>query len=240
MKTIKFHPFSDKTINFAARPQPSSKHLPEWYRNQSAIIDDKNDLAKGMVASTVKKCMPVFDIMTAGYMLTAPCDIFIDATNPEKLVYSIPMGLRQFQGDIFATHAREQYEEYPIDKRRSHKDLLRVYPFWSIETPSGYSCMFVNPMHADISPLTAIPGIVDTDSFVTNGHLSFIVESNFKGTIKQGTPLVQVIPFKREPWASSVVDPSEAAEKMEKQRLDLRSTFVNGYKNKFRAKKEYK
>jgi hypothetical protein len=66
-----------------------------------------------------------------------------------------------------------------------------------------------------------------------------LVEKNFKGVIKQGTPFVQVIPFKREPWNMELIEPIEASKEFTRQRINLRSTFVNGYKNKFRSKKEY-
>ena len=82
--------------------------------------------------------------------------------------------------------------------------------------------------------------IVDTDTFVTDGHLSFLVDKDFKGIIRQGTPLIQVIPFKREAWEKNFVSAEQSEEKYENQRLRLRSVFSNAYKNLFRAKKEYR
>lgn len=237
---IKFYPFNEKTVEFAPPPVPASKVVPAWYRSQAGEISSKTDMLRGSFAATVKKCMPVFDSMTAGYIISAPCDIYLDATNPEKLEYSVPIALKSFQPDMFAFHAREQYTEYPLDVSKYHKDLFRIMPFWSVGTEKGYSCLFINPMHAEESPLVAIPGIVDTDGFITEGHFSFMVKKDFKGTIKQGTPLVQVIPFKRDNWEMQIVDPDESQRALDKQRFNLRSTFVNGYKNKMRSKKEYK
>lgn len=237
---IKFYPFSEKTIGFAPEPMPASKKLPSWYRAQPAEINEKTDMMMGTFAATVKKCMPVFDAMTAGYVLVAPCDIYIDSTNPEKLQFSIPTSMKQFQADMFASHAREQYAEYPLDTSIYHKDLFRVLPFWSVQTSKGYSCLFMQPAHSDNSSLTAIGGIVDTDGFISEGHFSFMVRKDFKGVIKQGTPLVQILPFKREPWEMEIVDLETSMKVIAKQRLGLRSTFLNGYKNKFRSPKEYR
>lgn len=239
MPIIKFHPFTDQTSNFAEPPKPSARHIPEWYREQPGQVPGKSALEAGVIASTIKKCMPVFDITTAGYMIAAPCDIYLDSRDPDKLIYSIPEHIRQFKGDLFSTHAAEQYSEYPIDPNRYHKDLLRIQPFWSIGTPEGYSTIFANPFHRN-SPLFAFSAIIDTDNFVSEGHLSFLVEKDFDGIIKQGTPIMQIIPFQREAWESEVLTEEQALPLLKKQRLGLRSVFSNAYKNKFRSKKEYK
>lgn len=240
MNIIRFYPFSENTVAFAPMPIPASKMIPEWYRKQPGIVKNDAALPNGVINSTVKKCMPVFDLITAGYMIVAPCDIYVDSTDPEKLSYSVPLTMKQFQSDMFATHAPEQYDHYPIDTSRYHKQLMRIMPFWSIETPKGYSTLFANPFHREDTEIYAMSAIVDTDSFISDGHLSFLVKKNFKGVIKQGTPLVQIIPFKREEWSSEEVSVEESSKKISKQRLFIRSTFANGYKDKLRSKKEYK
>ena len=66
------------------------------------------------------------------------------------------------------------------------------------------------------------------------------IKKDFKGIIKQGTPLIQAIPVKRESWDSECVVYSDGKDEIEKQRLMVRSSFKNSYKEKFRQKKEYK
>jgi hypothetical protein len=113
-------------------------------------------------------------------------------------------------------------------------------PFWSAKTDPGYSAIFTNPFHRDLSPFFAISGFVDTDNFISDGHFSFLVKKNFKGVIKQGTPIVQIIPVQREDWYMEMVDPKTSNEEVFNQRLSLRSVFRNAYKEKMRVKKEYK
>jgi len=241
MPKIRFYPFSERSSEFSPEPKLSSRFVPDWYRAQPGHKGDDELIATvGSSASTVKRCMPIFDAMTAGYMLTAPCDIHLDATDPEKLSWTIPVQLQQFKADMFSFHSPEQYENYPIDPTTYHKQLFRIMPGWAVGTDEGYSTLFTNPYHTDNSPLWAFGAIVDTDKFVTDGHLSFLVKKGFKGIIKQGTPLAQIIPFKREAWESEFVDGKEARNLFDTQRLWLRSTFLNGYKSKFRSKKEYK
>ncbi|MFY9331750.1 MAG: hypothetical protein WAO41_08750 [Candidatus Nanopelagicales bacterium] len=241
MPTIRFYPFNEGTKSFVPRPQPAARYVPEWYKIQPGNKGDEEMIPKGgLAASTVKRCMPIFDAMTAGYMIVAPCDIHLDATNPEKLEWQIPAQLQQFKADLFATHAPEQYENYPIDPESYHKQLLRILPTWSVGTDEGYSVLFTNPYHTDGSPLWAFTGLIDTDKFISEGHVSFLVKKGFKGIIKQGTPLYQLIPVKREEWVAEYVSVEESNAATTKQRFDLRSTFMNGYKNKFRSKKVYK
>lgn len=240
MNIIRFYPFNEGTLEFAPKPEPASKFLPNWYKKMPATIDNDNAIKSGHVNATVKKCMPVFDLITAGYIVSAPCDIYIDATNPAKLSWSIPQTLISYQADMFASHAIDQYSEMPVDKNKYHKDLLRIFPFWAVETSSGYSTMFVQPQYSDPTPLVALQAIVDTDKFMSDGHLSFWVEKDFNGVIKQGTPLVQIIPFKRESWKMEIAGLEESTKKMHSQRLKVRSTFVNAYKDKFRTKKDYR
>ena len=241
MPTIKFYPFSEATASFVPKPMPAIRCIPDWYKAQPGNKGDAEMIPRGgIAASTVKRCMPIFDAMTAGYMIVAPCDIHLDATNPDKLEWQIPVQLQSLKADMFATHAPEQYENYPIDPEHYHKQLFRILPTWSVGTDEGYSVLFTNPYHTDDSPLWAFTGLIDTDGFISEGHVSFLVKKGFKGVIKQGTPLYQLIPFKREDWQAEYLTPEKARPVIEKQRFNLRSTFINGYKNKFRSKKEYK
>jgi hypothetical protein len=240
MTIIKFYPYSEDIINFVDPPQPRGKSLPEWYKRQSANLHNDEDMAAGIAKTTIKKCMPIFDGITAGYLFTMPCDVYVDATDSEKLIYSIPHELNKFKGDIFAAHSRQQYEDYPIDPKEYHRDLLRINPLYVVGTEKGYSTLFTQPLNGDITPIHAFSAILDTDMFISSGYFSFLVKKNFKGIIKQGTPLLQIIPFKREQFTSEVMTPQDTKRVTLKQSLTVRSVFTNGYKNKLRQKKDYR
>lgn len=216
---------------FVESPKPASKSVPEWYKAQGGILG---------FGGTIKKCMPIFDIMTSGYFLTLPCDVYVDSTNPEKLVYMIPPdGLENLQEDLFGEHLPQQYSEYP-KSATYHKQLLRVDPFYAVGTTRGYSSMFIQPVHRAESPLNLFPAIVDTDKYISHGHYSFQVEANFRGVIKQGTPIIQVIPFKRESFVSRILNLESGKDILRRQAANLKSTFSGGYKNKFRTIKKFK
>lgn len=231
MKKITFYKTHEAAEIFVDPPIPASKKVPDWYRSQEGVLG---------FGGTIKKCMPIFDMLTLGYFLTMPCDLYVDSTNPDNLIYFIPPeGLENLKEDMFDEHLPQQYSEYP-KSAAYHKQLIRIDPFYAVGTARGYSCIFIQPSHRGESPLNLFPAVVDTDKYISHGHYSFQVEVNFRGVIKQGTPIVQVIPFKRDTFISSVVSLEKGKEVLRRQTAKLKSTFSNGYKNKFRVLKKYK
>ena len=241
MSIIKFYPFSEETRSVFPEPTPSSKNIPEWYKRQPAYgVPEEGQMKVGSSASTVKRCMPVFDGITSGYTIYIPCDIFIDATNPDKLTWSVPLVASQMKRDLVSSHSPEQVSEYPLETDKYHKELFRILPFWAVGTAKGYSCLFMQPFHRDPVPFRVFGGIIDTDAFIADGHYSLQIEKGFKGVIERGTPLVQVIPFKREEWKMEIVDAQESNKILSMQRVKIRTKFKNYYRNYLRVPKEYK
>ena len=219
-------------------PQSISSLLPEWWKKQKSYLNDDTSVHGGTMLLTVKKCQAVFDSMTFGYYLLCPMDLSIDATG-DTLTIDIPNDTREFQKFLLAHHLSEQIQEYPIPNN-FHKQVIRIHPMWVARTEPGYSCLFINPMHGSKSPLQAIPGLIDTDKYVSDGYLSFFVEKGFKGIIEQGTPIVQVIPFKRDDWESSLNKEKDSDTQIRAQQLSVRSVFRNGYRKKMWSKKIFR
>lgn len=242
MPVIKFYPFSQDTINLGVEPTPAIKHTPSWYKRQPSYSGDEDSFLKhGFSSSTIKRCMPLFDGMSAGYILYVPSDIYVDTTmDDEKIQWSVPETVKFMRKDLISTHGHEQVSDYPIDKEKYHKQVFRIMPFWAVGTDDGYSCLFTQPMHQDPVPFKIFSAIIDTDKFLSDGHLSMLIEKGFKGIIPKGTPLAQVIPFKRESYSMEIVDLQASAKKLSEQRISVRSTFKNFYRTKLRSKKEYK
>ena len=211
-------------------PKPASMFIPEWYKNvQSYINGKKIPDGTGNTQATIKKCMPVFDAITAGYIITLPADVYV----------SLKDGVQNFEWSNFnlvSFHPVEQAPEHPA--RKPHQYPKWNNP-WSIQTPKGYSVLFVQPMHRE-SVFTILPGIVDTDEYASPVNFPFVInDPNFEGFIPKGTPIAQVIPFKRESWKMKIGG--------EKERLlgsritaRLQTKFFDRYKTMFWIKKEYK
>ena len=215
MNTIKFLQMYPQLLNIVPEPEQSTKNVPTWYKDQPAISG--NDIPdKGIMRLTVKKCQAFFDAMAMGYTLKVPCDIYIDTTDG-NLNIQLPAGMNRYHSMLISEHSEEQVSHLPIDKEIYCSKILRIHPTWMVQTDAGYSTFFTNPMHQSPSPLKAIDAVVDTDNYFTDGHLSFLVKKNFKGTLKQGTPMSQIFPFKREEWTMELVN-NFPPKKVEEQR----------------------
>jgi hypothetical protein len=173
--------------------------------------------------------MPVFDAMTAGYIITLPADVYVSIIGGEQIFQWSSLNLIKF-------HPVEQAPTHPL--RNEH-----AYPkwttHWAVRTPKGYSTLFVQPMHRE-SVMTIFPGIVDTDEYYAPINFPFVMnDPNFEGLIPKGTPLGQLIPFKRDTWAMQLGGPEEYKKQTESSKL-LSTKFFDRYKKLFRTEKEYK
>lgn len=237
MNTIKFLQMYPALTNFVPEPEPGTKNVPAWYKEQPGNVgSDIPD--RGVLRLTVKKCQAFFDAMSMGYMLKVPCDIYIDTTDG-NLNIQLPLEMQKYYTLLISEHHEEQVSHMAIDTDIYCHKILRIHPTWMVKTDPGYSTLFTSPMHQPPSPLKAIDAVVDTDTYATDGHLSFLVKKNFKGTIKQGTIMSQIFPFKREDWTMEL-DKNFSAKKIQEQRDKVRSSFQNGYRLKFWEKKTFK
>jgi hypothetical protein len=113
---------------------------------------------------------------------------------------------------------------------------------WHIETPPGYSCLFVNPLNHIPTQMNFFSGVVDTDNYNDRVNFPFLWTGKSGETvIKKGTPLIQVIPFKRDSWSSDVVKlDDEKSSKFTAQANKIKSLLVDGYRKYFWTKKKFK
>jgi hypothetical protein len=228
-----------KMENAFPEPEPLSKNIPEWYKLQLSYIENDKTPENGNQKLTIKKCQAIFDVLSMGYTLKAPCDIYIDTLDGETLKFDVA-GKIPPRHPLTGSHAKEQFDKMPIDPDFYVRDLLRLNMIWLIKTQPGHSCLFMNPMLGDSSPLTAVPGVIDTDEFYPTGLFSFFVKKNYKGIVKKGTPLLQVIPFKREDFSHEIIKDTDINNKLDEQMYHIRTVFNSGYKTLFWKNKRYK
>jgi len=238
-KKIVFTSLFPKMIDVFPKPEPSIKNLPNWFKKQNSYVANNSDVINGSQMITVKKCTAFFDVISSGYVLKCPFDLYIDTTGNEP-IYDIPTTLKGLKFPMIGSHSNIQISEYPIDLEKYQPDLLRINMIWLIQTPKGYSSLIIDTQHSDRLPIKAISAVIDTDTFYTDGLFSFIVEKNYKGIIKKGTPLVQVIPIKRNSWQSEIINDNNILDKLRYQRYVIRTVFSKGYKKYFWHRKEYK
>lgn len=68
-------------------PKPAVKEVPEWYKNtpEYAVEQGRKFTKNLKTPHTIKKCVPVFDAMTAGYILYTQVDVQV--TQEDGLPY---------------------------------------------------------------------------------------------------------------------------------------------------------
>lgn len=234
---IKFNPTEPRVVTGVTPPKPAREYLPEWYKSIPAFENNKPEFnSNGRTNKTVKMCMPFADSMTAGYIQEAWQDIFIDVKEVDGeygFRYSVPglpesIGVRDNKpsiplGDAF----------YPIE--------FTFHPTWVPELPKGWSILYTQPFNRLDLPFQFASGIVDADTFTQSlpkSNFPFYVRKGFNGVIPKGTPMYQMIPFKRENWESSLQEHN--GNEQNRILAPLASKFWGGYKSTYWNKKTYK
>ena len=234
MKEITFTLVEQSLSHVAEMPSPSINNLPEWYKKTDSFIGGKVEAEGGNLNLTLKKCIPVLDAISQGYIIKLWTDVYVERKNN-----SVSYHFSVQRGDVpraVEGHALEQAPLYPI-KDCYDKSILKWINPWHIKTPKGYSVLFTTPNHRDL-PFEIMEGVVDTDTFPLTVNFPFFIKKDFEGIIPHGTPIAQVIPFKRESWKTKI------GEHDENEYLSLNnfhdSYFMNRYKKKWWNRKSFK
>ena len=75
---------------------------------------------------------------------------------------------------------------------------MKFHNYWSIRTAKGWSCLFVPPLNRPNSVVEVFAGVVDTDTYTAPINFPFVATAaDGVHVLDKGTPLVQVIPFRR-------------------------------------------
>lgn len=214
-------------------PQSASKVIPEWYKKTSSYVNSKErNVAFSLETNqSIKKCIPVFDILTAGYIIPTYCDLYVKKNELGELVF-LPSG----NPGAINFHPILQAPYHP--KMNQHPYPKWTNP-WSIKTPNGYSSLFIAPVHGGNKYFTILEGLVDTDTYTSPVNFPFVLNNeNFEGLIPAGTPMVQVIPIKRDDWKLAVGNEKHANLSINHTKR-LQSEFFDRYKKMFWNRKSY-
>jgi len=182
---------SDKTHLDLMRPMPTSKIVPPWYRKMQGVIEG---------TPTVKKCVPVLDALTAGYIIPLPSDVAWSEEAQEFVTYG--------KLTINSNHHPDQTAAWPIPEEYDSQPHKWINS-WHVKTPPGYSTLFVHPLDRLDLPFYSFSGIVDTDLHPLVVNFPFVFRKGFRGVIPAGTPMIQAIPFKRDDWEADYYDQGE-------------------------------
>jgi hypothetical protein len=230
MPTITFTPKTPALTGLFDPPILALEALPEWLKKIEPYFNGNSPIYNdhGVSNGTIKRCMPVFDMMTAGYFITAPADVYFeDGISTQWSVLDF---------NLVGSHSNEQFSTIPFDKNQYEEHAFKWNNPWVIKTPEGYSTLFIHPSRETNDPFKCFSGIVDTDTHPTAINFPFLIRKGFTGIVKAGTPIIQVIPFKREPWTLEI---NEFNKDLDLEWKRAMRYLNNRYKNLFRAPKSF-
>jgi hypothetical protein len=217
MKKIEFYP-QDNKIEYLP-PHPAIKSLPDWYRNLEPIINYE---------MTAKKCIPILDVFSAGYIIPLSADMIWNET--EKTFSH--NGAYQ----AYSNHTLDQVKGFDLGDNFYEQPYKFINP-WFIKTPKGYSTLFIHPANRDDLPFRSFFAVVDTDKHPLTVNFPFFMKKGFSGIIESGTPMIQAIPFKRESWTSKI---HEQFYDQSKIFFDWVKPPLSAYKRNYWSRKDYK
>jgi hypothetical protein len=237
-KIIEFQPIYYDTPNYINPPKPAKNFIPSWYKNMPSFMNDEKNSGLSSfdpmtVNATMKHCAPFLDSLTIGYIYSLNCDIeFRNTENGILVRWRIP-------DEIVTVHLKEQMPGFPKPLEAEWSDVFKWYCPFNIKTPKGYSSLFIHPLNRPDLPFRTLSGVVETDSYTNPVQFPFHINKLPEPfiVIEKGTPLVQIIPFKRDNWRSKTLPFDKKLS--EQTNFDLFNKIKRSYKNQWWVKKSY-
>lgn len=194
---IKFRVRED-LIDAFPHPIKASRIMPDWFKKLP-----KHNSKDPAVAGSVKACVPFTDAMTAGYIIPLWADLHVKVEEKDEGLFiwmKFPYSWDN-SGKSIDDHSWQQLGELcPLKKFKLGTVLLKLINPWVIETPPGWSCKFSSPVSNWETDIQMLEAVVDTDTYQRAIHFPYIWTGNevCDIIIPKGTPIAQVIPFKRD------------------------------------------
>jgi len=231
MNTIEFVFLGKHEFEAYEKPYPAKNAIPKWFTEIPHYHNNKFTIENGATTATARRCIPLLDGMTAGYIVPLRCDVLVEQKEDGPAISWIATR------GVFAKHDSSS-SMIPPPPGFTNK-VAKYYSGMRIKTPKGYSHMVQHPSGYYDSPFRAIPAIIDSDGIQLDSSFPVWIQDGFEGIVPKGTPIVQIIPFKRESWKSktSYITREELDIEADKH---YNSVLKNHYLKNFWHKKDYK
>lgn len=237
-KTVKFIPFSQVASEDKEYPRQATKSIPKWFKDIKPFLNGDKSIQlvdDFRINVTVKRCMPFTDSLSLGYTITLKSDIIveIDEKGNQAIRWrSDRAPIEESSGCMIAA----KNNDVPIPHYFSDH-LFKWHHDWVIKTPKGYSTYYTHPINRMDLPFHTLTGIVDTDKYDNPVIFPFVLQKDFLGVIRAGTPIVQFFMVKRESWTSRVMKFNQKLVDQTKRKVS--NSMGEYYRRNFWTKKEY-
>jgi len=226
-KKIEFGKFEDWLPNIVG----IKSKIPQWYKDQD-MWNNKQPLQKSyQVSKSFKACMPFLDALTTGYTIQLWTDVRVRQENGQP-IFTWASG-----PDPIDFRSNDGNQNLPIPAGFNSRQFVWKFPY-TIRVPKGYSCLVTHPMNRHDLPFIGLTAISDNEvATLGPGNYPFFIKEGFEGIIPEGTPIMQVIPFKRENW--KVEENKELLKESVNLQRKMNAVISGYYKKNIWKKKEY-
>lgn len=181
----------EKDFDVIPEPVPAFKMIPDWFKSIKNNTNGRDQFGgKGM---TAKKCIPMLDAMSLGFIIPLWGDVNVRTNVDNTLIEVSPNPL----GPVIDFHSSEQLggEKNILTGKAS---AIKFINRWIVKTAPGYSTLFVPAINQVEKRFTLLSGLVDTDTYpkTVNFPGSWNI-GNYDNIVSAGTPLMTCIPIRR-------------------------------------------
>ena len=233
---IEFVAIDKYAFEVCPKPFPASQALPQWWKDGSPYKKtlDNPDGKKIIVEdfesnATFKKCTPMLDVLSSGYIVSLWADVQI------KILNNNPRLSWRVKKSVFSVHDGEGVEA----PTGYHNEQFKFLNQWIPKLPPGFSALIIPCPGYPNSPFRPISAIIDYDKTTHPLFPPMYLKNDFEGILEKGTPMFQIIPFKRNNWKSNFSFLEDGQSIINEDR-DIKATIVNNYVKNFWEKKTYK
>jgi hypothetical protein len=171
-----------------AEPVPARTVLPDWFHRLPGV--DRARLSATNNGMTVKRCLPFLDALGVGWILPLAATVRLEISDGGRTVNA---GW-EFDREMVSNHGAFQVAGNPWEPRPP----MKFHNHWTIRTPPGWSCLFLPALNRPNEVVQILSGVVDTDTYTAPVNLPFVATApDGVHTVPKGTPLVQLVPFRR-------------------------------------------
>ena len=188
-----------------AEPVPAKSAIPSWFKKLPPA--DKEAQSPTNNGLTVKRCLPFLDAMTTGWLIPLAATVRLEVLDQGRVVNA---GW-DFDQEMVSYHPSFQVSGHP----KGDRPACKFHNFWTITTPKNWSVLITPPLNRPHPVFEILSGVVDTDTYRSTIHFPFFVDApDGLYEIEKGTPIAQVIPFRRSPVSAEIraETPDEAAD----------------------------
>lgn len=233
MKKVEFYPKTKEIELLVPHPKPSRLYIPQWYKDIPFFENKEFKVnERGQANLTLKSCVPFLDSYNMGYIQETWCDIIIEREKiTNNIIYRYSM-----KPEIMNHRGIKNY--FQISDAFDPVEFIWHQP-WIPKLPKGYSMLYTHPLNRYDLPFLSLTGVIDNDVYFTEAgaNYPFYLKKDFIGIIPAGTPMLQMIPIKRDNWVS---DKKEVNSDLKTMAFITLSKFYGYYKKHFWQKKNYK